>query len=400
IMLPFLPSISVVTIINGLLASLEHYGASSLAQIAMNLCMIAGLGVALFFPIDLQPEVLAWSVCASAAVQYGLLAVIARKVGISALPCRPALSPAIRKMLSLMTAAIMGSTVYQITILLNTALASLLPTGSISWLFYADRIFQLPIGIFTVALSSVLLPRLSENHAKRDGTAAHSQLINALRYSLFFLSPIAVIMFAQSEMIMSVLFERGAFTHNDSIQSANALSTYSFALLPLSLYTMLSRHLIAKKQPIIPACIGLCSLVVGMLVAIATMGEVSIETNQSFHVFIRSLQHLLPVHYSLYHVGLALSSVCAAITSLIISLVIVFIIEGVDPSKVIASAWRTGLASFISYWGYSRIAPYLSSSFPSLLTGTVTIFAFYYLVTFLLQTPELNELRARRRHRD
>jgi len=321
IMLPYLPSIMIVVLINGLLTTLHKYGAGSIAQILVNLCLISGALAAAFWEPNDRGRVLAWSVFIAAMIQYGALFPLSQKVGFPPLPSWPRWDAALGKMFWLMIPAILGAAVYQCTILLNTVLASFLRVGSISWLFYADRIAQLPIGIFTVALSSVLLPHLARTHADGSREETIQRLSEAVRYSIFFLLPISIGISLTAEPVIGLLFERGKFSAADSWESAKALRWYALGLTPLSLYAVISRLFIARKQAIIPACIGIAVLAISLCVSLAMMGPIEPVKDSRLSDIISALQGLLPWSLNLGHEGLAISSAVAAATSLILSLV-------------------------------------------------------------------------------
>ena len=117
---------------------MRFYGAGSIAQIIVNLCLITGTVIAGFAPTEQQAEYLAWAVFASAIAQYVLVAHLSKRIGYPVKLIWPTISPAIRQLLFLMIPALFGAAVYQLNIIITTALASLLPEGMIAWLFYAQ----------------------------------------------------------------------------------------------------------------------------------------------------------------------------------------------------------------------------------------------------------------------
>ncbi|MCI5065178.1 murein biosynthesis integral membrane protein MurJ, partial [bacterium] len=298
VMLPYLPSISLVVLINGVLTTLHRYGAGAIAQVSVNLCLIIGTLLAGFAPEGSQVEVVAWSVCSAAVIQYLILFPLARASGFPPIPKRPRWTPPLRKMSLLMIPALLGAAVYQLTILLNTVLASFLPTGSIAWLFYADRIAQLPIGVFTIALSSVLLPQLARGHARGDSNDPLLRLHSAFRYSLYCLTPLAAVLSVAAPSCIATLFERGEFTSSDTVQAARALRWYALGLVPLSLYSVLSRHFIAQKKTAIPAAIGGVVLCSSFLFSLTLMGPIAKNEGSGIASLLTVVQNALPLRWS------------------------------------------------------------------------------------------------------
>lgn len=340
IMLPYLPSIMIIVLVNGALTTLHRYGAGSVAQILVNVCLIGGSLAATLWEPSHRSYVLAWAVLVAAIVQYAVLFPMAYRLGFPPLPAWPRWSPALARMFWLMIPAVFGAAVYQLTILINTILASFLETGSISWLFYADRIAQLPIGIFTVALSSVLLPQLARSHAQGAHTETMERLAEALRFSVFFLFPLSVGLSLTAEPIISLLFERGEFTARDSLESSAALRWYALGLAPLSLYSVVSRHFIAKKQAAIPALIGLCVLTSSLFISLSLMGSIQTIEDSLLSTSIERLQAVLPWRMELGHEGLAISSALAALLSLLLSLLVLPQKERITIIQTLSSGLR------------------------------------------------------------
>ncbi len=148
------------------------------------------------------------------------------------------------------------------------------------------------------------------------------RLAEAIRFSVFFLFPLSVGLSLTAEPIISLLFERGEFTTRDSLESSAALRWYALGLAPLSLYSVVSRHFIAKKQAAIPALIGLCVLTTSLVISLSLMGSIQTIEGSLLSTSIERLQAALPWRTELGHEGLALSSALAALLSLLLSLLV------------------------------------------------------------------------------
>ncbi|MBX7144182.1 MAG: murein biosynthesis integral membrane protein MurJ [Oligoflexia bacterium] len=320
VMMPYIMCISVIALVNGALNSLHVYGASAVAQIVMNLVLIAGaLAAALF---DMQGAALVLS----ASVLIGGLAQIIAQVpalkraelhlGFS----RSIWSPASRSVVKLMLPALLGATIYQFNIFLSTLLASCIGEGAVSWLFYADRVTQLPIGIFTISLASVLLPNLSRAHAEGNTSAFQTSIIDSLRYTSFVILPVSTVLIVLAGPLVEVLFQRGAFNAESTQQTALAVQAYALGLWAVSCHSMLVRAFIAQKDTVTSTIVGLISLVVSFASSLLLIGPLP-EAAGGISAIVREAQSalaLLTPTMDLGHAGLALASSIASFVSLIL----------------------------------------------------------------------------------
>lgn len=164
---------------------------------------------------------------------------------------------------------IIGSSTAQISAFLDTLLASFLVSGSISYLYYANRVFQLPLALFAIALSTSIFPRISKNIAKNDKKKAISLLKNAFWLLLFLLSFSAVGGIVLSEEIIKILFQRGSFSFEDTQKTSLVLSMYLVGLIPFGMAKIFSLWLYAHSQQKIAAKISIYALIANVFFAIA-----------------------------------------------------------------------------------------------------------------------------------
>ncbi len=320
IMLPYIAFVSMISLLNGALNSVKVFGASALAQVIMNVVLIAGAILAAFFGARDAVLILAVSVIVGGLAQILAQIPALRRAGFSLLPCKSIFTPATRSVLKLMLPAILGATVYQISIFFNTMMASLISEGSVSWLFYADRLTQLPIGIFSIALASVLLPALSHAHADGDRSNFDTHLGNALRFSSFIMIPICTALGCLALPLVQLLFQRGQFTHDSSIQTAAAVQAYAFGLWSVSCHSMIVRAFVAQKDTLTSTLVGIASLILTVIFSLLLVGPLT-ETTGLLGRSLGGLQGLLSAMVpspSLGHVGLALSSSLASLVALAI----------------------------------------------------------------------------------
>jgi putative peptidoglycan lipid II flippase len=393
-MMPYIMCVSLIALLNGTLNAYKVYGASAIAQVIMNICLILGALVAGFYVAERAALILALSVIVGGVVQVIAQIPALSKVGLVALPSTHLLSPTTRSVAKLMVPALLGATIYQFTIFLNTVLASLLEDGSVSWLYYADRITQLPIGIFTISLASVLLPNLSRLHSNENQQDFHQNLRSALNVSGFIILPICSLLMVLAEPLVSVLFERGAFTANARIQTALALQAYCLGLWAVSAHSMLSRAFIAKKDTTTSALVGLVSLVSNFLFSLLLIGPLSHTDGTMGHAVSRiqlnlGLQH---VQFALGHTGLALSaSLASCIACLLLAALLGRKLPGFAWGQVISANLKSLIAALVcgavAFWVSQQFTNHLYLLCLSAFAGLSS----YTAISFLLKSDELHE---------
>jgi putative peptidoglycan lipid II flippase len=220
-----------------------------------------------------------------------------------------------------MAPAIVGATVYQLMIFTATVLSSLLEPGSISWLFYADRIVQLPLGIFSIALSSVLLPALATNAAAADSGAFARNLSNALRYNSFILLPVSALIFITADEVITVLFQRGAFDARSVDMTASAVRALSIGIWAASCQSLLARSFMAKRDNLTPTIFGVIALVLNVVLSLTLMGTIVSLDNALLVSVLTSIQQSIGSWIppgNLGHVGLALASSISSLISFVL----------------------------------------------------------------------------------
>lgn len=394
IMLPYILFVSLVAMFNGALNTLKIFGFGQVAQIAMNVTLIAGALIAWNFDPRRGIFVLAGFVLLGGILQIAALVPGLRRGKIVLLPGAQLLTPASRQVLILIVPAVLGAAVYQLQMLMNTVFASLLKEGSVSWLFYADRLAQLPIGVFSIALASVLLPTLSSAAAANNRGEFNSGLANALRYTSFVIIPVAFGLHFYAEAVIRLIFEGGAFSGEASAQSARAVQALCFGLWSISCHSMLTRAYLAKKDPLTPSLVGLAGLFINAMAALALMGPSTVVPESSFAEVIVHTQGFIPANLSLSlgHVGLALASV---ISSLATFLILIFLLPGKNVKLALSGFLRAavkalvaGTLMYTALLGWSQI---VHSPLLNLLTGAPLGVFTYALASILLKNSEAQE---------
>lgn len=229
IMFPYILLVSLVAFSQGVLNSLKHFFAPAISPVFLNIWMIVG-AVALSLLFEDRITGLAIGVLLGGLTQVLFQLPYLRRHGV---PLKPKLQfkhPAVRRILVLMGPAAFGMLVYQFNIIISSILASLLPSGSVSYLWYGQRLTELPLGIFAVAIGTAVLPSLSEERAKNDMEGFKDSFNYALRLVIFLTIPASAGFAIMSLPIISVLFQRGNFSYTDALQTANVLVYFSVGL--------------------------------------------------------------------------------------------------------------------------------------------------------------------------
>ncbi|MEZ5828361.1 MAG: murein biosynthesis integral membrane protein MurJ [Hyphomicrobiales bacterium] len=286
IAMPYLVFMSWVALYTGLLNALGRFAVAAFAPSLLNVVLILvliGLVATGHGEQTVAGIALAWGVVVSGLLQVSIVAFAAIRAGLRLKLERPALTPDMKRLVRLAVPGMIAGGMAQITIVISTIIASL-QDQVVSWLYYADRIFQLPLGLIGVAVGVVLLPDLS--HKLRTGN--HKAVIDsenrALEFSLLLTVPAAVALFIASWPIMRVLFERGAFTTVDARATAGMLSALAIGLPAYVLVKALQPSFFARedtKTPMIYAGIAMGSNAVLSFVLFTVLGAVGIAVATS-----------------------------------------------------------------------------------------------------------------------
>ena len=269
IMFPYIFFVSLVAMSAGVLNAWGRFAAAAITPVLLNLCLIVA---ALWWARHTTPAVkaLAWGVFVAGVAQ--LLFQIPFLVRLGLLP-RPRLSwrpvhEGVARVLRLMGPAIFGVSVAQVNLLINTLLASFLVTGSVAWLYYADRLMEFPLGIFGIALATVILPSLSRRHAA-NSHEDFSHLIDwALRWVLLIGLPATVGLMVLAGPMLTTLFHYGAFHGHDVLMSTHALMAFSLGLLGFIAVKVLAPGFYAREDTRTPMRIGVIAMVVNIVLSL------------------------------------------------------------------------------------------------------------------------------------
>jgi putative peptidoglycan lipid II flippase len=261
---PFLLFVSLTALAGGALNSFNRFAIPALTPVILNLCMIAG---ALWLAPLMGMSILAlgWAVLAAGALQLLFQLPALRGIDLLTLPRWGWSHPDVRRVLRLMVPTLFGSSVAQINLLLDTVIASFLFAGSQSWLSQADRFLELPLGVFGVALGTVILPALSRHHVKTDAAGFSAALDWGLRTTLLIAVPAAVGLMLLSVPLVATLFQYGKFTAFDTHMAAMSVFGLSFGLPAFALLKIVLPAFYARQDTTTPVRAGIVALVSNMV---------------------------------------------------------------------------------------------------------------------------------------
>lgn len=261
---PYLLFISLVAMSAGVMNAYHHFTLPAFTPVLLNLCMIAA--ALLLAPLmDGSAIALAWGVLVAGFVQLFFQFPKLRQMNMLVLPRLNWQDEGVRKVGKLMIPAIIGSSAAQISLLINTILASFLVTGSVTWLYYSDRLMEFPLGIFGIALATVILPALSDTHHSRSREEFSALLDWALRWAVLIGLPASVALVFLSEALLATLFQYRAFTALDVDMASKSLVAFSLGLPGLILIKVLAPGFFARQDTRTPARIAVISVSVNIV---------------------------------------------------------------------------------------------------------------------------------------
>ncbi|TFG91994.1 MAG: murein biosynthesis integral membrane protein MurJ [Syntrophobacterales bacterium] len=270
LMFPYIFFISLVALCMGILNSLRHFAAPALAPVILNVCMIASVFALRGFFADPILS-LAVGVMAGGILQLVMQFPFLLKVGVRLKPNFRFSHPGIKRIERLMLPAVFGAAVYQVNIFIGTILASLLPEGSVSYLYYADRVVELPLGVFAIAVGTAALPSFSEQAAEEDYERLKRTISFSLRLILFVTIPAMVALIILRVPIISVLFQRGQFDAASTVFTAQALLYYAVGLWAFSCIRVVVSAFYALQDTKTPVKIAVVALLVNVVMSVALM---------------------------------------------------------------------------------------------------------------------------------
>ena len=268
---PYILFISLVSLLGGVLNSLYRFAAAAATPIILNLCLIGAL-LGLSQWTATPGHALAVGLSGAGVLQFAWLVIALRRNGIALRLLRPRLTPRVKHMLVIIAPAALGAGIAQVNLVVDVIIASLLPEGAVSFLYYADRVNQLPLGVIGVAVGTALLPLLSRQVRAAEDKAADASQNRAIEGALLLTLPAAAGLMIIADAAISVLFERGNFTATATAASADALIAYAAGLPAFVMIKVLVPGYFARQDTKTPVRIAVFCLVINVCFNLALMG--------------------------------------------------------------------------------------------------------------------------------
>jgi len=261
---PYLLFISLAAFAGGILNTYGRFAVPAFTPVFLNLSLIAA--AIWFAPYFADPVVaLAWGVFIGGIAQLGFQLPFLYKLGLLPRPRLIRAHDGVSRILKLMGPALFGTSVAQINLMIDTIIASFLVTGSVSWLYYSDRLLEFPLGVFGIALATVILPGLSQRHAQSQGEEFSATLNWALGWVAVIGIPAATGLVVLAEPLLCTLFQYGELTGRDVEMAGRSLMAYAFGLVGFSLIKVLAPGYFARQDTKTPVRIGVIAMVSNMV---------------------------------------------------------------------------------------------------------------------------------------
>ena len=290
---PYLFFISLVAYCGSVLNTFQKFAVPAFTPVLLNLCLIsAALWGTSFFQVPVAA--LAWGVFAACVAQLLFQLPSMYRLGLLKMPRWGWKDSGVQKILKLMLPAILGSSISQINLLLDTIIASFLIAGSLSWLYFADRLVEFPLGVFGIAIATVMLPRLSSAHAGSNVDDFDRTMSWGFRMAVLLALPASVALLLLAVPLISTLFAYGEFDAMDTSMSAWALRAYALALPGMVLVKIFAPAFFARQNTRTPVRIGIIAMISNMAYNIVFVGAMMLAS--------------LPIA----HTGLALATALSA----------------------------------------------------------------------------------------
>ncbi len=337
---PYILFISLVSLLAGVLNSFGKFAAAAATPILLNVCLIGALLI--WAPVSKNPgQTLAWAVFFAGLIQFFWLVCHCAKKEMCPIP-NLVLSENVKLLLCRTLPVALGAGVYQLNLMVDTIIASFLPEGSISYLFFADRINQLPLGVVGVAVGTALLPLLSRQIRAGESEAAQNSQCRAVEFSIFFTFPAACALFFMADPVVKVLFQRGEFGVVQTSATAAALAVLALGLPAYVLMKSLAPGFFGRGDTATPVKIAVIAMMLNVVLSLILM-------------------------VPFLHVGVAIAtSVSSWFNAILMNFILYkrghFIFDQRLRSRLLRTVFASVGMSLVLYFAIVKLAPWLNSS--------------------------------------
>ncbi len=265
---PYILFVSLTAFAAGLLNTYGRFGVPAFTPVLLNLALIAA---ALWLaPLMAEPvTALAWGVLIAGFAQLAFQLPFLKRLGLLTVPRFARAHEGVRRIVRLMMPAAFGASVAQINLLVDTLIASFLVTGSVSWLYYSDRMVEFPLGVFAIAIATVILPNLSRHHAEEAAESFSDTLDWAMRWVVVVATPSALGLVLLAGPVLTTLFQYGAFSPRDVHMASLSLMAYATGLIGFMFIKVLAPGYFARQDTRTPVRVGIIALVANLILNLA-----------------------------------------------------------------------------------------------------------------------------------
>jgi putative peptidoglycan lipid II flippase len=399
LLFPYIALVSLGALFGGLLNASRRFLVPAVAPVVLNVSVIAA---ALALAPRCAPPIaaLAYGVLIGGGLQLALQVAPAVRLGYAMQPAWEPAHPAVRRVLALLAPAVFGAAVYQINLLVSTVLASALPAGSVSYLWYADRVFECPLGLFAVALGTAALPSFAAQAVRGAYRELRASLGFALRLTTWVAVPATAGLLVLAEPITATLFGRGAFDTAQVRHTAWALQAFAIGLWPVSVVRLLVPAFYALGDTRTPVVAATAALVANVVFSLALMGPVG-TAEATWLAPLASAASAFQFA-DLRHAGLALATSLAALVNLLVlAAALTRRLGGLDWRPLCGSLARSVAAALVMTPAVQFTAGPIAWTEPGHLSLKAAVLALsigvgvfiFAAATLLLRAPEVAALR-------
>ena len=297
---PYLLCMALAALLGGMLNTHFRFAAAAVSPVLLNVTLIAALLLPKSWSVD-PGHALAWAVTVAGVGQFLWLAWSAARHGLLPRLPRPRWTPDLQRLTKLMVPGAVGAGVVQINIVVGTMIASLLPTGAVASLYYADRMYQLPLGVIGTAIGTVLLPELARKLRAGDEAGAAESQNRALEYALLLTLPAAAALATIAAPIVVVLFQHGAFTSADAAVTSQALAAFALGLPAYVIVKSLAPAFFAREDTTTPVRAAVAAVISNVILSLLLIGPlgptgIALATSLAAWINVASLVRALRKH--------------------------------------------------------------------------------------------------------
>jgi len=372
----YLLFMALVAHLSGVLNTFKIFGIPAAAPIILNIVFLLGMGIFVaWMHSEVPAHVLAWCVAIAGLLQFMMLYAACQKNGYHIKVQKPVLDGSIKKLFLLMGRGVLAAGIQQINLLVGSVIASF-EQGAISWLYYSDRVYQLPLGMIGIALGVVLLPEVTRLLRSDDAKGASDSMVRGMELGLVITLPAAVAMIVIPEPIITVLFQRGEFSAEDAYKTGMALRGFALGLPGYVLIKVLQPGFFARENTRSPMMMAAVTVVVNIVMSLLLFGPLG-------------------------HVGIAIATTIAAWVNVVLLAIGLKGMVHVDRSfwvKILRMVMASVVMGVLVWLLYQGLASWFMGEFwlKCIVLGVLIVFGIfsYGVLALLMRVTSVAEMRA------